>query len=129
MEQRIKEDFETIAKDTFVNERYMLSPTLCLSKYVAEKIVDSLTMISDSLTEADNCCALLMMVKSLLHHWVDIFLSIEIDIQYLLLQKQQQQFQGVSDKMVEGSSIADDITYQLLNTGYKCRFMCSSECY
>lgn len=124
MEQRNEEDFVAITKDAFAVEKYMLSPSLRLSKYVAEKIVDSLTMIGDSLTEEDKCCDLLMMVKSLLHHWVGIFFSMEIDIQYLLLQKQQQQLQEASDRTVEDRSIADEITYQLLSTSEKSVGLC-----
>jgi len=78
-------------------------------------ILQSLTMISDSLTEVDACCDPSIMVKSLLHHWMRIFLSMEIDIQFFGCKPQHQQLQEESKEMVDGSPIVDDkITDQSL---------------
>jgi hypothetical protein len=122
MEQRKEEDSVKISNGTYAVSKCTFPPSMYLSNYVGEKIVDSLTMISDSLTEVDDSCDPFIMVKSLLHHWVRIFLSMEIDIQYFWLKTQQQQLQEESKGMVEGSPIVDDkITDQLLlmdcNTG------------
>jgi len=115
MEQRKEEDSVKISNGTYAVSKCTFPPSMYLSNYVGEKIVDSLTMISDSLTEVDDSCDPFIMVKSLLHHWVRIFLSMEIDIQYFWLKTQQQQLQEESKGMVEGSPIVDDkITDQLL---------------